>query len=322
MSDTKKKVLDYIKDKGNATIRDLVNELQISKQSIINHLNSLMLQGEIKKLGSAPKTFYIVAGEEKSVEAVLDSKVKKVIEENYLYIDSSGNRLDGAVGFVKFCNERKMDVQKSSQEYIAILSRYNAYKKDGYINASFKIRETFEDDELDKLLYIDFYALEKYGKTKLGQLVGAAKISGDIKLMREVIEGIKPKIVQITEKYKIDAVSFVPPTIKRDIQIMKQIEIMLDLSLPKVEIYKIKSDVTVPQKTLSKIRDRIENAKSSMLVENKGVYKNVLVIDDAVGSGATLHEIAVKMKNQGVAKKVIGLSIVGSYKGFDAINEI
>ena len=285
-------------------------------------MNALILQGKIKKLGSPPKTFYIIAEQDNTEEVILDSKVKKTIEENYLYIDASGNRIDGVEGFVKFCNERIMNILKSSVEYIAILNKYSEYKKDGYINASFKIRETFADDELDNLLYIDFYALEKYGKTKLGQLVSAAKISGNIKLMREVLEFIKPKIFHIINKYKIDAVAFVPPTIKREVQIMRQLEIMLNLSQPKVEIFKIKNDVTIPQKTLSKIRDRIENAKNSMLVDRNGVYKNVLVIDDAVGSGATLHEIAVKMKNQGTAKKVIGLSIVGAYKGFDAINEI
>jgi hypothetical protein len=41
-----------------------------------------------------------------------------------------------------------------------------------------------------------------------------------------------------------------------------------------------------------------------------------------VGSGATLNETATQIKQKGIAKKVIGLSITGSFKGFDVISEV
>lgn len=103
---------------------------------------------------------------------------------------------------------------------------------------------------------------------------------------------------------------------------MKELESGLALNLPKINIFKIINDVMVPQKTLSKIKDRILNADNTMFVENSVHYKNILIIDDAVGSGATLHEIAKKIKNKKIADKAFGLSIVGSFKGFDALNEI
>jgi hypothetical protein len=41
-----------------------------------------------------------------------------------------------------------------------------------------------------------------------------------------------------------------------------------------------------------------------------------------VGSWATLNETAKKIKQAHIAKKVIGVAIVWSYKGFEVINEI
>lgn len=76
------------------------------------------------------------------------------------------------------------------------------------------------------------------------------------------------------------------------------------------------------QKTLSKLEDRIKNASETMMVKEMSLkYKKVILIDDAVGSGATLNEAGKKLKERGV-QKVYGLAIVGSYKGFEVIKEV
>ena len=52
-------------------------------------------------------------------------------------------------------------------------------------------------------------------------------------------------------------------------------------------------------------------------------YKNVLLIDDAVGSGATMNETAMQLRKRGlVDSQIVGLAITGSFKGFDVISEI
>lgn len=67
----------------------------------------------------------------------------------------------------------------------------------------------------------------------------------------------------------------------------------------------------------------ITNAQTTIAVNpNQIVDANVLIIDDATGSGATLNETAMQIKRNGIAKKVIGLSITGSLKGFDVISEV
>jgi predicted amidophosphoribosyltransferase len=47
-----------------------------------------------------------------------------------------------------------------------------------------------------------------------------------------------------------------------------------------------------------------------------------LILDDAIGSGATINEIAKKVKDKKVAQHVVGLAITGSYKGFEVISEL
>jgi predicted amidophosphoribosyltransferase len=41
-----------------------------------------------------------------------------------------------------------------------------------------------------------------------------------------------------------------------------------------------------------------------------------------VGSGATINEIALKLKAKGIAQEITGLAITGSYRGFEVISEL
>ena len=59
------------------------------------------------------------------------------------------------------------------------------------------------------------------------------------------------------------------------------------------------------------------------MVEENSVFKNILIIDDAVGSGATLNEVAKKIRDKGLCRgNIIGLALTGSFKGFDIISEV
>lgn len=97
----------------------------------------------------------------------------------------------------------------------------------------------------------------------------------------------------------------------------------LTLKIKKLDISKVKTEIIVPQKTLNKLSDRIENAKKTIILEEKSFFTNILLIDDAVGSGATLNETAAQIRDKKICRgKIIGLAITGSYKGFDVISEI
>ena len=104
---------------------------------------------------------------------------------------------------------------------------------------------------------------------------------------------------------------------------MRVLERSLNLNLKNINLEKIKNKFIVPQKTLFKLEDRIENARETIIVDGNNKHKNILLIDDAVGSGATLNETALQIRKKKICTgKIYGLAIVGSFKGFDVISEV
>jgi predicted amidophosphoribosyltransferase len=140
--------------------------------------------------------------------------------------------------------------------------------------------------------------------------------------MRILMETIGERIKRFLQSVGADAIGFVPPTIRREVQLMKFIQTQLNLPMPIVEIKKISGIIPVPQKSLSKWEERIRNAENTFAVTDSRSFNHVVLIDDAVGSGSTLNQIAAKLKQKGVAEKITGLAIVGSFKGFDVITDI
>ena len=176
-------------------------------------------------------------------------------------------------------------------------------------------------------MYKDFYSIEKFGKTQLGQMVLYAKISQNIQIIEKIVEQIKPVIDRIMQIYSIDTIAFIPPSVKRQVQLMAELKNRLHIRLPEISLVKVYTgDVTVSQKSLSKFEERVENAKRTIFVDkNKSALLpgNVLIIDDAVGSGATIHETAKQIQQLLKPKgNIIGFAVVGSMKGFEVIREI
>jgi len=324
ITNTANKIFKFIKDKKQVPAKDIVQHIGFSKQVVFRHLARLLDDGRISKIGKVPKVFYIVKEQEKEEEEYnLNVDTKKIIENNFLTVTSGGEMKKGLDGFIVWCQKRKQDVEKSAIQYVSIIKKYNSIRKNGLLDGMKKMRTTFDKVYLDSLFYIDFYAIEHFGKTKIGQTLLYAKQSQDRVMIKDLTEDIKPKIKQIIKQYKIDAIGFVPPTVKREVQLMRELEKNLNFKINKVKITKIKTQVVVPQKTLNKLEDRIENAQKTFVVEEQPIYKNILLIDDAVGSGATLNEIAKKIKAKKIVKnKIIGLVITGSLKDFDVISEV
>jgi len=302
----------------------MVRHLGISNQALHKQLANLLASGVIEKTGRAPRVFYSISKASK-VEIKTDalvSDMEKFVNANYLYITPDGRKLSGTEGFIFWCGRHKLPIVKTAHEYVRTLEPYLKLRKNNLLDGTKKIANTFDKLWLDKLYYLDFYSIERFGKTKLGQLVLYAKQSQDRKIIAELIAEVMPKISVLAENGGYDAVGFVPPSIKREVQLMKELERSSNFNLPILKIEKIATPIRVPQKSLSKLEDRIENARATFVVTDKNHYKKVLLIDDAVGSGATLNELAAKIKGRGIAKKVDSLALVGSLKGFDVISEV
>lgn len=135
-------------------------------------------------------------------------------------------------------------------------------------------------------------------KTRLGTLILYAKQAQNLDLIKQVATEIKPLLLKIISDFKIEAVAFIPPSVPRIIQFMAELEDTLNLPLARINLKKSRAgDVIVAQKTLEKIDERVVNARDTIFIKDTRIpFKNILIIDDAVGSGASLNETAKKIK--------------------------
>lgn len=319
---TSQKILNFIENKKGARAKEISDELNIKPRALFKQLANLLSQDKIYKIGMPPKVFYLLKKNELKSFKNVDSPASESINERFIIITLRGEIKEGQEAFYYWCEKNKLPYEKTLLEYEKTLKKYDAFKKDGLIDGMSKMKNTFKNVYLDSIYYLDFYSIERFGKTKLGQLLLYAKQSQNRELMKRLILSIKPQIDFLIKKYKIDGVGFIPPTVKREIQFMKELQKNLNLKMLNIAIFKVKTPVIIPQKTLNKLEDRIENARNSIIADEGNKFKNILLIDDAVGSGATLNETAGQIKNKNICKNVIGLAITGSFKGFDVISEV
>jgi hypothetical protein len=325
---TKEKIIQLFEIKKELSVTEIVNEINASKQMVHLVLNTLIDNNFIDKIGRTPKTIYklkVVTNKKATTTAIIPVEKQKFLQDNFILITEIGQLLNGLEAFKNWCEKRSLPLEKTIDEFILTKDKYNQYiDKNGLISGLDKLKNTKGHDKilLDELLYLDFYAIERFGKTRLGTILHYAKQGQNKMLMNILIDEIKQKINTLISVYKIDAIAYVPPTIRREIQLMKVLANGLKINLPSIEIQKIGGIIPVPQKSLNKIEERINNAENTFVVKGNVSYKTVLLIDDAVGSGSTLNQIAGKIKNKQLAEKVIGLAIVGSFKGFDVITDV
>ncbi len=323
----KEQIIIYLNQNKKASVENLRKEFSISRQIVHRHLKDLMNAGLITKVGSPPTVYYVLFQKEELPDFNLKPEEKDFLEKYYLWISPRGEMFYGAEGFVRWAGSvKQMNVfNKLVEEFVEIRTEANKYlQADNLIDATFKLEDTFGTTALEKLYYLDFYALPKYGKTPIGQLVLYAKQAQQEQLIKELVQRAQKPLEAIIKNLSIDAVAFIPPTIRRQLQFLKVFEDRLHLTLPSIKLIKAyKGQIPIAQKTLSKLEQRIENARDSIYIRDTNQqYTNVLLIDDAVGSGASMNEVAKKLLDHGIAQKVFGFSLVGSYKGFEVISEV
>lgn len=326
---TKEEILKYITFNDKVSVNKLSGVLPIKRIMIQRHLHNLIESGELIKVGIPPKVYYSI-NKEKTVEKKeynINSNTIKIIDDNFTLLEPDGVEIEGFDGFIKWCNDdkRKYDVVNKADEYIKLLKEYDNFKKDGFINASQKLISTFKIEErfLDELYYLYPYSFPVFGKTKIGQWLFHAKQTQNKKLIKKVLDIVIPQIENFIKINNIDSLAFVPPTVPRNIQFMKELGGQIKINLPIVKIEKIKTEIIIQQKSLKDISDRIKNAEGTMVIDKENTnYNKMLLLDDFTGSGSTLNILARKIKKQNVAKNVIGLTITGSMNGFEVIREV
>ena len=333
-TDTSVKILEYIRKNGQARPDDIGRFLGIGQVAVHRQLKRLIDQEKLEKIGNPPLVFYTLPVSSLNKRRAtfspdFDVAVNEYINENYLYVSPQGEVIYGVEGFKSWAllKRPEINVEMLAQNYFkACQSVEKRRSSEGWIDATDKLKSTFPDNVLSKLLYGDFYSIPEFGKTKLGSLVLYAKQSQSRALIDEIAEEVRPLIMHIIEKYKIDTVGFIPPSIPRRIQFMKEFKNYLGLNIKTLSLVKTyKGDVIVAQKTLSDVNDRIANAKETIFPreELSEYMQNVLLIDDAVGSGATLNETGKKLlMSEKHVKTIVGFAVVGSIKGFEVLREV
>jgi len=321
---TSEKIVDYVQKHRQVTGQELTYFLGITDRGVRKQLLTLLKRGALTKKGHPPVVYYQISDQSiKKNSTYLPDSTRQLIDKNYLFITPTGEKLVGMVGFESWCQKQNLPIEKTAREYVAMFKKFAAYKIQGLINGLGKLKKTYKRVFLDDLYYLDFYSIDRFGKTKLGQLLLYAKQSQQQSLMLELIDTLSPEIQKLIKLKHITSVGFIPPTVRRQVQFMTVLERKLKLKLRVITIRKIKSEVAVPQKSLGKLIDRVENAQHSLVVSDNSEHNNILLIDDAVGSGATLNETAKQMRERGICRgKIIGLAITGSFKGFDVISEV
>jgi hypothetical protein len=181
------------------SVVELSREIGVSKQLVHRIVKKLVDEGKIQKLGLPPKTIYRKPGHTAPISSANPfSETDSIyLQNNFLAISETGEYLEGYNGFGQWCIKRNLPVQKTFDEFKKTKQKYQRYYNTaGIIDGLEKIKQTkgFEDIYLDELYYLDFYAIERFGKTKLGTILHFAKQGQNKFLMNILLDKIKTSI--------------------------------------------------------------------------------------------------------------------------------
>lgn len=324
-TNTKDKIFEYIKGNNPCTINNLKIEFNISTQIIHRHILKLLEEWKIYKKWNAPKVFYYPKKTKILTESSNNNKNEiNYFEEKFIYASKKWNLKFWFNWFKTWVKKKKLNLEKEISDFKEIQLKYDAFRnKFWLIKWNEKFKQTFDDVYLDNIYYLDFYSIWKYWKTYLWNLLFYAKQSWDKKLIEKIINYIKKPILNLIERKKIDAVWFIPPTLTRKIQLVDELKNWLWIKQKWLNIVKIFNDKVIAQNSLEKKEARVINARDTIFIHDKKFKcDTILLIDDLIWSWSTLNETARKIKEKGIAKKVIWLAIVWSFEWFEVINEI
>lgn len=168
------------------------------------------------------------------------------------------------------------------------------------------------------------YTRAEFERGTLSEKIFFAKQHQDKQQLKNQISLFYRNLECFLTAFDIDAIALTPPSISRKVQILDLVDQLLDPSIPSIPLVKYPtSGMLSQQKSLQRTEDRIQNAKNTIFIREEDIdYNTVLLIDDVVGSGATLNETAIKLTTAW-AKKMIDFAFSGSLDlKYEVINEM
>jgi predicted amidophosphoribosyltransferase len=318
---------------------EIAEKLGKSKVLVHRYLQALLEQKKLEKIGKTPHTKYKLPNSiqvsrdiqiwwtREKQELQIDFKTRKMLDEVFLKFSPTGQKLEWLLWFQQWCQEKNLDISQKIHDYLQI-AKHIEQEQDtcGLLAADTAFGKDFEKTYLDRVLYADQYNYMDFGRGKLAELTFYAKQSQNKKLIAESISEIFPKLECLIQTEKFDAIAITPWSIERKNQLLGALKKELSLfQIPFIRVVKYSpSGIFIPQKSLKTRQERIQNAKNTIFIddENTKNYKKILLIDDFVGSWATLNETAKKLKDQGI-QEIFGFAFVGNTNlSYEVIREI
>jgi phosphoribosylpyrophosphate synthetase len=332
-----KPILDILASHGELTVKEISMQLDRSTAIIHKYLLALVAEGKVIKKWTAPHTTYTLKNYEWKKEDIspLSPSIiwaipyadQRILNDIFTKFSPIGKRYDGAMGWIIWCQERWLDPIAKSKNYLQIAEHLHSLEDScGLLRATDAYSASLGTRWLDELYYADQYTWMEFGRGRLAEIAFYAKQSQNKSLIRETIDIIIPRLLCMIRSGGYDAIAITPWSIERRNQLLWYLwDALRACDIPFVRVIKYyENSIRIPQKSLKTRNERIQNARNTIYVDDKNIsgYKKVLLIDDFVGSGATMNETAKKLKDEGV-QVVIGFALVGNLNlSYEVINEI
>ncbi len=210
VTDTRTQIIEYIEEKHQARVHDLAKMLNISRSAVHRQLNRLVKEGKLQRVGKPPLVFYVVPPVTDSNIATIVANLKQnitknileKIDNNFLYITPEGNMLYGIEGFAHWINsyQTNKDILSIAQKYAELVEQKEKSSPEGWIDATQKLKDTYEEYFVDCLFFEDIYSYPMFGRTKLAKLVMHAKQLENKELIDRISVASKPLIEKIIKK--------------------------------------------------------------------------------------------------------------------------
>jgi phosphoribosylpyrophosphate synthetase len=317
-------ILDLFGEYRELTIKEIIDKIPISKQWAHVIINQLLRAKEIERIGHPPKTVYRLIPHLQKARQPQNMSWAEADLDKFLIVTETGQLLEGEPAFLHWCRQRSLPPEEAICQYGRVQQQYARYHDNhGIVDGfeKFSVIMGFESIWLDELCFLDFDTVGQFGKTRLGTLINHAKHGQNKELMNYLMDVVSIRVIDFLEREQPEAIGFVPPVIRREAQFMNYFRSRLNIPLPLLDIRKISGITAVPQNSFRTVGDRSRNADTNFSVASHNNYHKVVLIDDMVDSGATLNQIAFKLKNKHIANDVTGLAIVGNLDGFTPVAE-
>jgi hypothetical protein len=119
---------------------------------------------------------------------------EQFLNQHFMLIDALGNQLLGLSAMNYFTRNQHLPLLKTVDEYIETRKKYLAfYNNEHLIDGLEKLKNTKDISAIgvDELFYLDFYAIERFGKTNLGCLMHYAKQGQNKQLMKKIADKLE-----------------------------------------------------------------------------------------------------------------------------------